>query len=155
KKSVAAKPDVFESNLNLGLALAETSPQEAEHYLRAATQLTPASHPELGHKDAWMALGHLLEANKPDQAIAAFRQGATADPRDPEPHLLAGSLLEKDRPKEAEKEYQQALTIQPQSSDALAALTNLYMRQRQYSEAEDLLRKLVSLHPKDASAHLQ
>src|SRR5262252_9183838 len=33
KKSVEAKPDVFESNLNLGLALAESSPQEAEHYL--------------------------------------------------------------------------------------------------------------------------
>jgi len=155
KKSVEAKPDVFESNLNLGLALAESSPQEAEHYLRTATQLAPASHPERRHKDAWMALGHLLEAGKPDQAIVAFRQAAAADPRDPEPHLLAGSLLEKDRPKEAEKEYQQALTIQPQSSDALAALTNLYMRQRQYPEAEDVLKKLVAVHPKDASAHLQ
>jgi len=155
KKSVEAKPDVFESNLNLGLALAETSPEEAEHYLRAATQLTPASHPELGHKGAWIALGHVLEASKPDQAIAAFRQAAAADPKDPEPHLLAGSLLEKDRPAEAEKEYQQALSIQPPSSDALAALTNLYMRQRKYSQAEDLLKKLVAVHPEDASAHLQ
>src|SRR5215472_11787904 len=155
KKSVEAKPDVFESNLNLGLALAESSPQEAEHYLRAATQLTPASDPDMGHKRAWMALGHVLEASNPDQAVTAFRQAAAADPKDPEPHLLAGSLLEKDHPTEAEKEYQQALTIQPSSSDAMAALTNLYMRQRQYSEAEDVLKKLVSLHPDYASAHLQ
>lgn len=155
KKSVAAKPDVFESNLNLGLALADSSPQEAAQYLRAATKLAPASNPEMGHKRAWMALGRVLEASKPDQAIAALREAAAADPKDPEPHLLAGSLLEKDRPTEAETEYQQALAIQPASSDALAALTNLYMRQRKYSEAEDLLKKLVVLHPNDASAHLE
>ncbi|MFY9949079.1 MAG: tetratricopeptide repeat protein, partial [Candidatus Sulfotelmatobacter sp.] len=36
RKSVAAKPDVFESNLNLGLQLAKTSLPDAEEFLRAA-----------------------------------------------------------------------------------------------------------------------
>jgi len=37
RKSVGAKPDVFESNLNLGLMLARTHDPEAEQFLRAAT----------------------------------------------------------------------------------------------------------------------
>src|SRR5271167_2644651 len=42
RKSVAAKPDVFESNLNLGIALARQGENaEAVKYLEAATQLTP------------------------------------------------------------------------------------------------------------------
>src|SRR5277367_793305 len=44
RKAVAAKPDVFESNLNLGLSLAKAGQPDAEQYLRAATQLTPTSH---------------------------------------------------------------------------------------------------------------
>src|SRR5208282_237811 len=37
RKSVAAKPDVFESNLNLGLQLAKGGQLGAEEFLRAAT----------------------------------------------------------------------------------------------------------------------
>src|ERR1041384_869253 len=44
RKSVAAKPDVFESNLNLGLILAQSGDASAERYLRAATTLKPASN---------------------------------------------------------------------------------------------------------------
>src|ERR1700688_4408519 len=43
RKSVGAKPDVFESNLNLGLALADSGDPEAERFLRAATKLNPNS----------------------------------------------------------------------------------------------------------------
>src|SRR5215469_13255313 len=39
RKSVEAKPDVFESNLNLGLQLAKSGKPDAEKFLRAATQL--------------------------------------------------------------------------------------------------------------------
>ena len=44
RKSVAAKPDVFESNLNLGLMLARANNPEAEQFLRAATTLKPTGH---------------------------------------------------------------------------------------------------------------
>jgi tetratricopeptide (TPR) repeat protein len=157
RKSVAARADVFESNLNLGLELAENSQPEAEQYLRAATQLKASSGaPAEGHKRAWMALGRFLAANKPDEAVNAFRQAAALDPRDSEIHLTVGELLEKQRhPVEAEKEYQEALEISPDSSDARTALTNLYMKQKQFSEAEELLKKLVAQHPSDAGPHLQ
>lgn len=156
RKSVAAKPDVFESNLNLGLALADAGQADAENFLRAAATLKPSSNPVQGHKRAWMSLGRLLEASKPDEAITAFQQAATLDPKDAEPHLLAGSLLEKQqRTANAEKEYKQALAITPNSPDVLTALTNLYTHQQHFADAESLLRKLVAIHPNDAGAHLQ
>jgi tetratricopeptide (TPR) repeat protein len=156
RKSVSAKPDVFEPNLNLGLALAEAGDPEAEQFLRSATKLKPASNGTQGHMRAWLALGRLLEASKPDEAIAAFQQAANLDPKNPEPHLDAGSLLEKQQKAgEAEKEYQQALSIAPNSSDALIALSNLYMRDKRFDDAQASLKKLVALHPNDAGAHFQ
>src|SRR5262249_42523259 len=154
RKSVAAKPDVFESNLSLGLALADARQPEAEDFLRAATRLKPSSGGEAaGHKRAWMGLGHLLEASKPGEAVQAYQQAAALDAKDPEPHLIAGSLLEKDDPSEAEKEYQQVLVIAPNNTDALTALTNSYMRQKRFADAQSLLRRLVVLTPHDAAVH--
>jgi tetratricopeptide (TPR) repeat protein len=156
RKSVSAKPDVFESNLNLGLALAEAGDPQAEQFLRAATKLNPSSNPTQGHMRAWLALGRLLEIAKPDDAIAAFQQAANLDPKDPQPHLDAGAILEKQQKAgEAEKEYQQALTIAPSSADALIALSNLYMREKRFIDAQASLKKLVAVHPNDAGVHFQ
>src|SRR5579864_6549526 len=155
RKSVEAKPDVFESSLNLGLALADAGQPDAEQYLRAATKLQPMSDAAHGRSRAWIALGHFLEASKLEDALEAFHQAAIADPQDPEPHLVAGSLLEKQHPAEAEKEYQQALAIDPSSTDGNTALANLYMRERRFAEAEPVLRKLLAAHPNDAGVHFQ
>lgn len=155
RKSVSAKPEVFESNLNLGLALAESGQPDAEQYLRAATQLTPVSNVAESKKRAWMALGHWLEPGKPEEAVNAYQQAGLLDPKDTEPHLLAGSVLEKLHSADAEKEYQQALALEPQSPEALAALINLYMRGKRFGDAEGLLRKLVAITPADAGAHFQ
>jgi tetratricopeptide (TPR) repeat protein len=155
RKSVAAKPDVFESNLNLGLQLAKTGQPDAEQFLRAATQLKPTTHIAEGQSRAWLSLGHVLEAMKPEEAILAYRQAAILQPKDAEPHLSAGMLLEKDgKTSEAVEEYKQALALDP-SSDAITALANIYMRGRHLPEAEEYLRKLVALHPEDAGAHIQ
>ena len=156
RKSVEINPAVFESNLNLGLVLAQSGDAEAEKFLRRATALKPASQPALGYRRVWLALGRLLETNRPDEAVAAFRQAALADPKDPEPHLLAGSLLERQQQtSEAETQYAQALAIDSNSRDAMAALANLYMRHRRFSDAEPLLRKLVTMDANDPSAHFQ
>src|SRR5208283_2314159 len=52
RQSVAAKPDVFETNLNLGLMLARSNNPEAERFLRAATTLKPTSHSTGEHSSA-------------------------------------------------------------------------------------------------------
>jgi Flp pilus assembly protein TadD len=156
RKSVTAKPDVFESNLNLGLQLAKAGQPDAEHFLRAATQLKPTSQVAEGQARAWLSLAHLLEAGKPGEAIAAYHQAAALRPNDLEPHLAAGLLLEKDSKfADAEQEYKQALTIDPSSSDAIIGLANIYMRGRRFPDAEAQLRKVVAAHPEQTSAHVQ
>jgi len=156
QKSVAAKPDVFESNLNLGLMLAKNGDAAAEKFLRAATTLKPTANVDEGHGRAWLSLAHVLEKQKPDEAIAAYRQAATLLPKDPEPHLAAGLLLEKQNEfADAETEYRQALAIDATSADALTGLANIYMRGQRFVDAQETLRKLVDLHPNDAAAHMQ
>jgi Flp pilus assembly protein TadD len=156
RRSVAAKADVFESNLNLGLMLAKSGQADAEQYLRAATTLKPTANAEEGQARAWLSLAHVLETNKPEDAVEAYQRAATLQPKDPEPHLSAGPLLEKmNRFADAEQEYKAAFALDPASSDALTGLANIYMRGHRFTEAEEVLRKLVALHPNDAGAHMQ
>jgi len=155
RKSVAAKPSVFESNLNLGLQLAKTGQPDAEQFLRAATQLKPTSQAAEGQERAWLSLGRVLEKTKPEQATAAYRQAAALQPKDPEPHLADGLLFEQENKfSDAEQEYKQALALDA-SSDALTGLANLYMRGRRFPEAEESLRELLAAHPELAAAHVQ
>jgi tetratricopeptide (TPR) repeat protein len=155
RKSVAAKPDVFESNLNLGLQLAKAGHPDAEQFLLAATQLKPTSHVAEGHARAWTSLAHVLEATKPDEAIADYRQAAALQPKDQEPHLAGGLLLEKEgKFADAEGEYKQALALGP-SSDALTGLANIYMRGHRFPEAEAELKKLALARPEQADARVQ
>ena len=170
RKSVAAKPDVFESNLNLGLQLAKSGQPDAEQYLRAATKLKPTSHVTEGQERAWLSLGHVLEqkATAPnaassaeqrptvDDAIAAYQHAAALQPKDPEPHLAAGQLFESENKfADAEQEYKAALAADPKSSDAITGLANIYMRGRRFPEAETELRKIVAAHPEMTAAHIQ
>jgi tetratricopeptide (TPR) repeat protein len=155
RKSVAAKPDVFEANLNLGLQLAKTSQPDAEQFLRAATKLKPTGNAAEGQERAWLSLAHVLEATRPEDAIGAYRQAASVQPKDPEPHLAAGLFFEKQNKfVDAEEEYKQALALGP-SSDALTGLANIYMRGRRFPEAEKYLRELVALHPEQPAVHVQ
>src|ERR1700674_918163 len=156
RKSVAAKPDVFESNLNLGLMLAKAGQPDAEQFLRAATTLKPTANVDEGRARAWLSLAHVLETTKPDQAIEAYKQVAALDPKGPEPHLSAGLLLEKEnRFADAEQEYKLALVLDPRSSDALTGMANIYMRGQRFADAEQILGKITAMHPDDVSARLQ
>ena len=161
RKSVAAKPDVFESNLNLGLMLVRANNPEAEQFLRAATTLKPTDHSEGDHTEegqarAWLALAHLLETRKPDDALQAYRKAAELTPKDPEPHLSAGLLHERQKEySDAEAEYKQVLALDARSTEAAIGLTNIYMKSGRLGEAEPLLRRLAAERPADAGIHLQ
>jgi tetratricopeptide (TPR) repeat protein len=156
RKSVAAKPDVFESNLNLGLMLARAHNPEAEQFLRAATTLKPTAHVEDGQARAWLSLAHVLEERDPKQALDAYAKAAELTPTDPEPHLSAGLLNErqKDFPA-AEAEYKKVLALDPHSTDAAIGLTNIYMKSKRLADAEPVLRRLAADRPSDAGLHLQ
>jgi tetratricopeptide (TPR) repeat protein len=156
RQSVAVKPDVFESNLNLGLMLARSNSPEAEQFLRAAAKLKPTDHVEDGQARAWLSLGHLLENSKPDEALDAYQKAAALTPKDPEPHLSSGLLHE--RRKDflgAEADYKQVLALDSRSNEAVIGLTNIYMKSGRIAEAEPLLRRLAAERPDDAGIHLQ
>lgn len=156
RRSVALKPDLFESNLNLGLALAKQHDPEAEKYLRAATGLKPAAQPDAGLARAWMALARVLEPSKPAPALAAYAEAAKLQPADPEPHLAAGVLLEQQQEWDrAEAEFQQAARLDPKSTEALAGLVNVAMRQKRFPEAEARLRQYLAADPGNATARAQ
>lgn len=156
RRSVEANPQVFESNLNLGILLGDSNNAEAEKYLRAATQLKPTANVDEGHYRAWLSLAKILSASKPGEAIQAFEEAARLAPKDAEPHLGAGALLEKQNNLgEAEKEYQAAATLAPHSSEPLAALINVYSREKKLPEAESALRRYLALEPKNGVAHIQ
>lgn len=156
RKSVAADPNVFEPNLNLGLALAAARDPQAETFLRAATKLKPTSDPQEAMYRAWFALGRVTEASKPADAAAAFAEAAKLHPKDPKPHFYAGTLLEKQKDYAgAERELQQALALEPANAETVAALANLYMETRRLEQAEAMIRKYLQFEPRDATAHLQ
>jgi len=156
RQSVAAKPEVFETNLNLGLMLVRFNSPEAERFLRAATGLKPTDHVEEGQARAWLALAHLLENAKPEDALQAYRKASELTPKDPEPHLSAGLLHERQKEfSDAEAEYKQVLTLDAHSTEAAIGLTNIYMKSARLSDAEPLLRRLATERPDDAGIHLQ
>src|SRR5579871_481915 len=156
RESVKAKPDVFESNLNLGLMLVKNRQPGADEFLRAATKLKPNSHVDQGRATAFLALAHSIQDTNRAEAIAAYHQAAALQPKDPEPLLAAGKLYE-DANKfgDAEQEYKQALAIAPASEDAVVGLANIYMRTQRFPEAEDYLRKVIAQRPNDPVAHVQ
>jgi Flp pilus assembly protein TadD len=181
RKSVAAKPDVFESNLNLGLMLVRANNPDAEQFLRAATTLKPTANVEEGQARAWLALAHLLEDKKAGDAFQAYRKAADLMPKDPEPHLSSGLLHEQRKEfADAEAEYKLVLALDPKSADpkssdasqinasqitdprltqAAIGLTNIYMKSGRLADAEPLLRKLAADHSNSdseaATIHLQ
>jgi tetratricopeptide (TPR) repeat protein len=156
RKSVAAKPEVFESNLNLGVQLAKSGSPDAEQFLRAATRLKPTSNVEEGQYRAWIALAQTTAKAKPEEALAAYRQAAELQPKEIEPHLAAGHILEEENKfADSEQEYKQALVIDSKSSDAVIGLANIYLRGHRFPEAEDYLRKLLVDQPNSAPVHIQ
>jgi tetratricopeptide (TPR) repeat protein len=156
RKSVAARPDVFESNLNLGLQLAKTGQPDAEEFLRAATRLKPTSHVEEGQYRAWLSLGQTIAKAKPEEALAAYRRAATLQPKEAEPHLSAGQILEQEnKVADAEREYKLALALDSRSTDAVVGLANIYMHGHQFPEAEEYLRKLLATQADSAPVHIQ
>ena len=161
RKAVAAKPDSFESNLNLGLMLAQGKNPDAATFLRAATGLKPTDLGDAGLVRAWSSLAQVLENKSPQEAAAAYSEALKLQPKDAEAHLALGGIMEQSKDeKGAEAEYQQALKLATPSGnsvsgDAVTALANLYMRQKRFAEADAMLRKLVAAHPDDAVTHVQ
>ena len=156
RKSVEANPQVFESNLNLGLLLERKGDPQAAKYLAAAITLKPASHPEKSLSQAYLSLGHVLEKTSPEEALTSYRKASELQPTDAEPHLEAAILLEQQKDlTAASQEFQKALDLDANNRDALAGLVNTYSRSGQLPQAETLLRRMTASETQNATLHIQ
>jgi tetratricopeptide (TPR) repeat protein len=155
RSAVAAAPESFECNLNLGMMLAHEGDTAAAQVLEKATRLKPTSaHPSESLARAWAALAQ-VESSAPQAALAAWAHAVQLS-SDPQLHLGYGEAFEKSGDlAAAEREFRSVADAEPPSPDALAALANLYMHAQRFPEAESTLRRLVSAAPQDESAHLQ
>ena len=155
RKSIAAKPNVFESNLNLGLMLADNKDPEAADYLRAATRLKPASHADENMGRAWMALGRVLARRSSAEALDAFVHASSLQPQNPEPHLESARILaEHDDAPAAEREYRLAAKLDPRSPEPVSGLADLYLKSNRLELAESTLRQYLQLDPQNGPAHV-
>ena len=157
RKSVVSKPDIFESNLNLGVLLArQGDADEAAKYLKAATQLKPTANKDEGLARAWLSLGLVEETRDPQKSLGAYAEAARLMPNDPEPHLSAGLLLEKqDKLDAAAREYQAAAELDPKSTEPVTGLANVYSKQKNFAAAETQLRKLLAINPGNSTVRVQ
>lgn len=156
RKSIAANPQVFESNLNLGLLLEQMNDVEAARYLTAAIALKPASHPEQSLAQAYLSLGHVIQKDKPEEALKAYRHAAELQPQDPAPHLQAAILLQQQQNfSEAAAEFQRAMELDSGSDDAVAGFVSASSRSGQLPQAESLLRTLIAKQPTSGTLHVQ
>ena len=156
RKSVAAKPDVFESNLNLGMLLTASGSAEAETFLRAATRLKPSEKPEQGLARAWGVLGDVLKEKNPAEAVVAYGEAAKLDPKDSRPHLAAASVLEgQGNLSAAEAEFLKVRELEPGSEEALEGLARVFSRDKRWAEAEAVLRKFLQQKPASTAIRVQ
>jgi tetratricopeptide (TPR) repeat protein len=156
RKSVAANPEVFESNLNLGMLLAASKSAEAETFLRASTRLKPSEKPEEGWARAWGILGDVLAEKSPAEALSAYAEAAKFDPKDSRPHLAAGGVLERQgNLSAAEEEFHKVLELEPNSAAALEGLVQVYTQAKRWADAEATLRPLLKLMPANAALRMQ
>jgi tetratricopeptide (TPR) repeat protein len=155
--AAAAQPDSFECNLNLGLVLAHENQPDASKYLEMATHLKPTGeHPPESLARAWTALARVQQSSAPQRALESWSHAVELAPGNPEDRLGFGTALEQSGDcTGAEREFRKANKLLPHSPDALAALSNLFMRTQRLPEAEETLRRLLTEAPQDESAHLQ
>jgi len=158
KHSLEIDPKVFETNLNLGVALASSGQREqATKYLKAATELQPLNQPEQAKEHAWVALGKVELNGDPAAAERAFLEATKLLPQDPEPHLQLGGMYEAaNKLDEAKAQYQQALNNPSNEAraQALRGLVNIAIASKQYRDAESNVRQYLTVAGSDAQAHL-
>ena len=141
--------------------LARANNPDAEQFLRAATtpqthRHSAGSHTEEGQARAWLALAHLLENKKPEEALRLTAKLPNLRRRIPNPISLPACCTSGKK---------NSRTPRPNTNKywhSTAALHGSRHRPHQpvhevrpLGEAEPLLRRLAAERPDDAGIHLQ
>src|SRR6185437_11721333 len=156
RKAVAADPKQFESRLALGLILAQEGDADASKQLQAAATLEPDPPNPTAKAQALRALARVDRNSDPGVAKQALIDALRISPETPADTLLAAEIAEAaGNPDIAEQAYRRVLKENPQSSQAIAGLAHLLMREKKYSEAEPLIHSALLRDPDDPALNAQ
>jgi predicted Zn-dependent protease len=162
RRAIDANPNSFESHLSLGLLLArQNRPDDARPELAAATRLDPGDAGPALKARAWRALAQidrLSAGDGPDTEAASndLLEALKLSPETPEDTLMAASLAEQAGQKDqAEAAYRRLLAKDPKSAPANAGLAHLLIANKQFPEAEALLRAALEKLPDDPALTAQ
>lgn len=157
KRAIAADPKSFEAHVSLGLLLArEGKLEQARPELAEATTLDPGETGPGALAHAWRALARIDRDANPTEASNDLLQALKLSPQTTDDEMLAADLAEKTgQVASAEAEYRRVLAADPKSEPANAGLAHLLIQQKQYPEAETLLRMALQALPDDPGLNAQ
>jgi len=133
------------------LALAEIKIRKGSP-VAAVDLLVPLTkdRPQLAQAHYLLASAYQAQ-QKPDEALAVYRQMIELFPKDPQPPLLVGiTLLSQRQQREARAAFEKSLEISSDYLPAVEQLTNLDIADKQYAAAMDRVQKRVDQNPKQA-----
>ena len=162
RRAVQADPNSFEAHLSLGLLLARQGKfDEARPQLAVATTLDPgAASPALKAR-AWRALAQIDRPRPghpgdPAEASNDLLQALKLSPETEDDTLLAASLAEETGQNDAAiAAYRRVLAKDPKSEPASTGLAHLLIVNKQYPEAETVLRAALADAPNDPAMTAQ
>jgi len=156
-RAIAADPKSLEAHLSLGLLLArQGKADEARPELVTATTLDAGEAGPPMKARAWRALARIDATADPTAASNDLLEALKLTPETPPDTLLAAGIA--DRAGEyasAEKAYRQLLAADPKSAQACAGLAHVLVEDKQYPEAETLLRAAHDAAPDDPGVTAQ
>lgn len=157
RRAVEADPKRFEAHLSLGMLLArQRKLDDARPELEEATKLDAGDAGPAAKARAWRALAQIDESDNPTEASNDLLEALKLTPEKPEDTLLAAELAERTgQGKAAEAAYRRVLAGDPGNTQANAGLAHLLIAQKQFPEAEKLLRAALEKSPNDPAMTAQ
>jgi Flp pilus assembly protein TadD len=162
RRAIAVNPKSFEAQLMLGLLLARLGKlDEARPALVAATTLDPGEAGPVLKARAWRALAQ-IDKPQPDgkgdaaQASTDLLEAMKLTPETEEDTLLAAQLAESQGQNDAaESAYRRLLAKDAHSVSAEEGLAHVLIAEKNYPEAETLLRGALEQSPNDPALTAQ
>ncbi len=123
---------------------------------KPSAQTTPSAKPPAPTAADLDSKGDsLLSANKPDEAIAAFRQAVILSPKDIRGYIgLGTACMQSKRYTEAVQAFRTAVDLNPDAADFHFKLGGALLEAAQYAEARTAFERAVELDPNNISYRL-
>jgi tetratricopeptide (TPR) repeat protein len=152
RRAQDAFPGDFWINHNLGVALRDCEPPQAEEAIRFLTVATALRPDSPGVR---LNLGLVLwDKGRLDEALEAFRRAITLKPDYADAHCCLGVvLLEKGRLDEALAAFRRTIDLSPDHADACYNLGNVLFRKGDLDGAIVAFRRAIDLRPDVAETY--